>query len=134
MEEIYKDKSIAIFKLLGSGFILIAVAIGAIISGKIGLVILGLFLLSPVIYLAHTWLKKPTLVIEGNKILVRNLFGKVNEVSNTREYKLVLGNDFLAFRMDGQNDILVDKHWFKKGQLEKLIQSLRSLGFKEVIE
>jgi hypothetical protein len=134
MEEIYKDKGIAIFKMLGSAFLLIGVAISSILSGKIGFVIFGFFLLSPVIYLAHTWVKKPTLVIEGKKILVRNLFGKVNEVSNTSEYKLVLSNDFFAFRMDGKNDIMVDKGWFKKKTLERLIQTLRSLGFKEVIE
>jgi hypothetical protein len=134
MEEIYKDKSIAIFKMLGSQFLLLGVAISSIMSGKIGFVIFGLFLLAPVIYLAYTWIKKPTLVINGKKIIVRNLFGKVNEVSDTSEYKLVLSNDFFAFRMDGKNDIMVDKGWFKKETLERLIQTLRSLGFKEVIE
>jgi len=90
--------------------------------------------LSPLYYLANTWLKKPTLLIEDNKILIWNIFGKVHEVSNTSDYKLVLSNEYFAFRIDGQNDIMVDKGWFKKVQLEKLIQTLRSLGFKEVIE
>ena len=134
MQKIYKDKSIVIFKLLGSGIILIAVSLGFILTGDIVLIILGLLLLSPVYYLAHTWLKKPTLLIQENKILVRNIFGKVNEVPNTNDYKLVLSNDYFAFRIDGKNDIMVDKGWFKKDQLEKLIQTLRSLDFKAVIE
>ena len=134
MEVIYKDKGIAIFKLLGSTLILLVVAIGSIMSGKIGLVFFGLVLLSPVIYMAHIWLNKPTLIIEGKKILVRNYFGRVYEVSDTSDYKLVLSNDFFAFRMDGQNDIMVNKGWFKREKLEKLILNLRSLGFKEVIE
>jgi len=49
MEEIYKDKSIAIFKLLGSGIILIAVSLGFIITGEIILIIMGLHFCLPCI-------------------------------------------------------------------------------------
>ena len=134
MKSYYRNKSRVIIGVIGPSFLLVIFSIGFMKIGELWAIFTGTTLLSPVIFLLYNGLYKPALIVKENAIHFNAIFGKSWRVNNISEYTLVLSNEFLAFRKSGQNDVMVDKKWFKTKQWQDLIIYLKSLAFQGVIE
>jgi len=134
MTSFYKNKGIVVAKVIGAGYLLIVFAIASIKIGDLIFTSLGIILISTLLFIIYIGLSRPAIIVSDHKILINTFFGKTREVDDLSNYKLVLSNDFLAFRRSGQNDIMIDKGWYKNKQWQDLVIFLKSLSFQEVIE
>ena len=105
--------------------------------GETYLKILGLLLLIPIYINVKYWWKvihTPKLSLKNNIITICNDFGKIYIVNPIDKYSLVISNDYLGFREKGEQDIMVDRKYFKDYEWHDLIKTLKQLPFIELIQ
>jgi len=74
-------------------------------------------------------LKKPSIEIKENKIIVQTKFGNFVDVKPFESYEVVYSNEFFAFRKDSQNDITVELGHIRKTDFPDLKGELSKLPF-----
>ena len=131
MEEIYKNKTAVIVKMLVSSIFFILLATSFFLNGY---EVIAFLLLTPVAHIIQVAFFKPALIINNDQIQITTVFGKRKKIENIHDYKLVISRDFLAFRKEGQNDIMVDRGWFDEKRWKDVQVRLRTLNFNGIIE
>lgn len=99
--------------------------------------IIGLLLLFPIYLNFKYWwkiFKTPTLSITKDTITLCNQYGKIYVVNPINSYSLVISNDYLAFRKDEQQDVMVNIQFFNKFEWYNLIKFLKDLPFIRIIQ
>lgn len=99
-----------------------------IVSFAVAASLLGVY------YFVYFSMKHPVVVISDSEIIVRSYFLEVSTVDNLQQYHLVVSNDFLAFRKQGEQDIMVDRANFSNNKWKNFVKDLKSLKFAGVIE
>ena len=97
----------------------------------------GLIMLLPIFLNIKYWWKvihTPVLSLKNNIITTCNDFGKINVVKPIESYSLVISIDYLGFRKEGEQDIMVDKKYFNEYEWFELVETLKKLPFKELIQ
>lgn len=77
--------------------------------------------------------RRPAVRISGNRIEALSPISGVNVVEDLREFSLVLSTGWIAFRKQGQQDIMVDEHRFEASVWTDLLSELKRLPFKSVV-
>lgn len=91
------------------------------------------FLIAVLFYLDFRFRRKPVVIIDGEIIKIRNIdCGGYHEIRNPRQYRLVLGSDFLAFRDANHRDFIVNEGILTKMDWKDLLTNVRTLPFSSV--
>lgn len=77
--------------------------------------------------------RTPFLVLEDRGIYCETMFGKRYSI-DPRQYTLVVSNDWLGFRREGESDIAIGKHEFRAGEWDHAVEQLKSCPFARLIE
>jgi len=80
------------------------IALGGVILTALGILMLGL-----IIILVYPRYKYPIVKIQNNTIITQSIFGKPVLIDDLIKYKLIISNDFIAFRFENKNDIMIDQ-------------------------
>ena len=78
-------------------------------------------------------MSRPILVIENSKITVNTWFSN-NVITDLEQCKLIISNDFVAFREFQKQDVSIAKDDIPKDVWTTLLKDLQSLHFKEVVK
>lgn len=90
-------------------------------------------LLGIIFLLDYRYRNCPILYIDEQKIRLREeVSGNIFELDDLPNYTLVYGSNFIAFRQDRKNDILVNKSAFSRGDWEAIKKELRKLPFGKI--
>lgn len=77
--------------------------------------------------------RHPVVSVDGNTIRVRGLFFRTRSINDLREYKLVVSEDFIAFRKASEKDVMINKTDFSSPRWDILKNDLKSLPFADII-
>ncbi|MES1944686.1 hypothetical protein PC39_11242 [Salinisphaera sp. PC39] len=94
-----------------------------------GIVFLGL--LAVMAWFTYWHISRPIIEVAGDRVAVRGLLRPQRELDDLENYKLVISNDYLAFRPSDGQDITIDRGDFSKRKWQELIKDLRSLPITE---
>ena len=141
MKEYYSNLYLWVFKIIMVTVIFVPVVYCAIkrivVNGDSIIIVMSCIfsaLLLAAYYFLYLSIKHPVVVVDGVRILVRDYFLSVSVVEDLHQYKLVVSSDFLAFRKEGQQDIMVNERYFSPKQWGILVNELKSLQFAGVVE
>jgi len=124
----YKLKAVLFSAMSVGSIVIVSIKLGGVL-----LAVLGILLLPLVIIFAYPRYKYPILKIDKNTITTRSLFGKPVVIDDLTQYKLVVSKDFLAFRHNNENDVMLDQENFNKYQYSEVLDYLKALPFNEII-
>ena len=106
-------------------------------SAKIATVIMPLLILGFIGFISYLHIKRirnPILIIQDSKITLTTKFFKTKVINDLKQSKLIISNDFIAFRESEKQDISVSKDDFPKNTWATLITDLQTLPFKGVVK
>ena len=102
---------------------------GGLIYSIVGVILLGLVGL-----FVYPKLKYPVIKINGNTITLRNKIGFKVVINDLTKYKLVISNDYVAFRYKKENDIMLNQESLNEYQNSEVLSYLKQLPFNEIIK
>ena len=117
MKEYYASKSKFLFLLVLSGAMPLFIAFAMFNTKHFAGSLFPLLILGFVGFLFYLQIKRishPILHIQNNKITLITKFFKTKVINDLKNSKLVISNDFVAFRERGKQDISVSKDEFPK--------------------
>lgn len=136
MKEYYASKNkLLILPIAGAMPLLFAFA--TFNTANIATIIFPLLMLAFVGFFSYLYFKRisqPILKIQDSKITLTTKFFKTKVINDLKQSKLVISNDFVAFREPGKQDISLSKDDFTKNTWVSLLTDLESLAFKEVVK
>lgn len=136
MKEYYASKSkLLILPIAGAMPLLLVFA--TFNSANIATIIFSLLMLTFVGFFSYLHFKRisqPILKIQDSKIILTTKFFKTKVINDFKQSKLVISNDFVAFRESGKQDISLSKDDFPKSTWASLLTDLESLSFKEIVK
>ncbi|MDH5426374.1 MAG: hypothetical protein OEY29_15405 [Gammaproteobacteria bacterium] len=77
---------------------------------------------------------KPTVIINKNHLVISNILGKETNIAPITEYSLINSNDYFGFRKGDNQDIILNRNFFNQEEAATIINALKELSFKQVIE
>ena len=104
---------------------------------NIATVIIPLLMLGFIGFISYLHIKRisrPILIIQDSKITLTTKFFKTKVINDLKQSKLIISNDFIAFRESEKQDISVSKDDFPKNTWATLLTDLETLPFKGVVK
>lgn len=93
--------------------------------------VLFLALLAAMAWFTYRHVSRPIVEVADDRVAVRGVLRPRRELKDLQNYKLVVSNDYVAFRPSGEQDITINQGDFSKRKWQQLIEDLRSLAITE---
>ena len=77
---------------------------------------------------------KPTIAINNESLVISDMLGRESLITPINEYSLINSNEYFGFRKETNQDLILNRNIFNQEEAATIINSLKSLPFKEIIE
>jgi len=112
--KLYQDKLWALFCLIIFGFPLLTLIVDSILSGRVALLIFGVTFGSLFFYWFFSLILKPTVIADGDTILVKNVLSRGYTEARISESILIVDLDSILIRRTDEQDMLVNLGYLTK--------------------
>jgi hypothetical protein len=137
MKKAYHPSTKVVFGWAGSYFVIGGALLAAVWQGRLSWNEAGLLVAVLIVSLVAVYLflksRGPWLRIQDTRIETKRSLGGRAIVDDVRDYSLVISTDWIAFRRNDQQDIMVNEATFDAEVWKELLNDLKNMPFKAII-